>query len=39
MPPSDGDFSDREMWSMVVYIRHLPRAGSLGVPKVYSGSE
>jgi len=39
MPPSDGDFSDREMWSMVVYIRHLPKAGSLGVPKVYSGKE
>ncbi len=39
MPPSDGDFSDREMWAMVVYIRHLPKAGSLGVPKVYSGTE
>jgi mono/diheme cytochrome c family protein len=39
MPPSDGDFSDREMWQMVLYIRHLPKAGSLGVPKVYGGSE
>jgi mono/diheme cytochrome c family protein len=39
MPPSDGDFGDRDMWSMVLYIRHLPKAGSLGVPKVYSGKE
>lgn len=37
MPPSDGDFSDREIWEMVLYIRHLPRAGSLGSPGVYSG--
>ncbi len=37
MPPSSGDFSDREMWEMVLYIRHLPPAGSLGSPKVYSG--
>jgi mono/diheme cytochrome c family protein len=39
MPPSDGEFSDREMWEMVLYIRHLPKAGSLGVPKVYSGEK
>ena len=39
MPPSDGEFSDREMWEMVLYIRHLPAAGSLGSPKVYSGAE
>jgi len=39
MPPSNGDFSDTEMWSMVQYIRHLPKAGSLGAPAVYSGSE
>jgi mono/diheme cytochrome c family protein len=39
MPPSDGDFGNRDMWSMVLYIRHLPPAGSLGVPKVYSGEE
>ena len=37
MPPSDGEFSDREIWEMVLYIRHLPRAGSLGSPSVYSG--
>ena len=38
MPPSNGDFSEKEMWQMVVYIRHLPRLGSLGDPAVYSGS-
>ncbi len=37
MPPSHGEFSDREMWEMVLYIRHLPPAGSLGAPRVYSG--
>ena len=39
MPASNGDFSDREMWEMVLYIRHLPTAGSLGDPAVYSGSK
>ncbi len=39
MPPSNGEFSDREMWEMVLYIRNLPKAGSLGVPKVYSGAK
>lgn len=38
MPPSKGDFSDDDMWQMVLYIRHLPKAGSLGDPPVYSGS-
>jgi mono/diheme cytochrome c family protein len=37
MPPSNGDFSEREMWEMVLYIRHLPPAGSLGSPAVYGG--
>jgi len=37
MPEFSGDFGDRDMWEMVVYIRHLPKAGSLGIPKVYSG--
>ncbi len=37
MPPSAGDFGDRDMWEMVLYIRHLPKKGSLGEPKVYSG--
>lgn len=35
MPPSEGDFSNEEMWQMVLYIRHLPPKGSLGVPSVY----
>jgi mono/diheme cytochrome c family protein len=38
MPPSNGDFSDREMWEMVLYIRHLPKAGTLGDPAVYGGA-
>ena len=37
MPPSNGDFSEKEMWQMVLYIRHLPKAGSLGDPAVYGG--
>ena len=37
MPPSAGDFSDEDMWQMVLYIRHLPAKGSLGVPSIYSG--
>ena len=35
MPPVSGDFSDDDMWRMVVYIRHLPPKGSLGIPAVY----
>lgn len=38
MPPSDGEFSNDEMWRMVLYIRHLPPKGSLGSSAVYSGS-
>jgi mono/diheme cytochrome c family protein len=38
MPPSTGDFGESDMWSLVLYIRHLPKAGSLGIPKVYSGT-
>jgi mono/diheme cytochrome c family protein len=37
MPPSNGDFSEDEMWQMVLYIRHLPPKGSLGEPAVYGG--
>jgi len=36
MPGSRGILSDQEIWSMVVYIRHLPPAGSLGDPEMYS---
>jgi mono/diheme cytochrome c family protein len=37
MPASSGILSDDEIWSIVVYIRHLPPAGSLGEPAMYSG--
>ncbi len=37
MPASRGTLSDEEMWKIVLYIRHLPPAGSLGEPKAYSG--
>jgi mono/diheme cytochrome c family protein len=39
MPASKGILSDEEMWQMVIYIRHLPPAGSLGDPRAYSGDE
>jgi mono/diheme cytochrome c family protein len=39
MPGSKGILSDREIWSIVVYLRHLPAAGSLGEPPMYSGDE
>ena len=39
MPASHGILNDDEMWSIVVYLRHLPPAGSLGEPGVYSGDE
>lgn len=37
MPASRGILSDEEIWSIVLYIRHLPKAGSLGEPPFYSG--
>jgi mono/diheme cytochrome c family protein len=37
MPPAEGVFGDEDMWKMVLYIRHLPKAGSLGEPAVYTG--
>lgn len=39
MPASKGILSDEEIWQIVLYIRHLPKAGSLGDPKAYSGDE
>jgi mono/diheme cytochrome c family protein len=36
MPASKGILTDEEMWSIVLYIRHLPPAGSLGEPPCYS---
>jgi mono/diheme cytochrome c family protein len=35
MPGSRGILSDDEMWSTVLFIRHLPPAGSLGDPPMY----
>lgn len=37
MPASRGILSDEEIWSIVEYLRHLPPAGSLGEPSVYTG--
>jgi mono/diheme cytochrome c family protein len=36
MPGSKNTLSDDEMWSIVLYIRHLPPAGSLGEPEMYT---
>ena len=36
MPGSKGILSDDELWSIIVYIRHLPPAGSQGVPDMYT---
>jgi cytochrome c len=35
MPGSKGILSDDEIWSIVLFIRHLPPAGSLGDPPMY----
>jgi mono/diheme cytochrome c family protein len=35
MPGAKGTLSDDEIWSIVVYLRHLPPAGSLGEPEMY----
>ncbi len=37
MPGSRGILNEDEIWSIVVYIRHLPPPGSLGEPQMYSG--
>jgi mono/diheme cytochrome c family protein len=36
MPGSKGTLSDEEIWSIVVFLRHLPPAGSLGEPEIYT---
>jgi mono/diheme cytochrome c family protein len=36
MPGSKGTLSDDELWSIVIYLRHLPPAGSQGVPEMYT---
>lgn len=39
MPGAKGILTDEEIWSTVVYIRHLPSAGSLGEPPMYCGED
>jgi mono/diheme cytochrome c family protein len=39
MPASKGILTDEEIWSIVVYIRHLPPGGSLGEPAMYSAED
>jgi cytochrome c553 len=36
MPGSKDVLSDDEIWSIVAFLRHLPPAGSLGEPEMYS---
>jgi mono/diheme cytochrome c family protein len=36
MPASRDILSDEETWRIVVFIRHLPPAGSLGEPMMYA---
>jgi mono/diheme cytochrome c family protein len=36
MPGSKGTLSDDELWSIVVFLRHLPPAGSQGIPEMYT---
>ena len=36
MPASKGTLSDDEIWAIVIYLRHLPPAGSAGEPEMYS---
>ena len=36
MPASRGILTDDEIWSIVTYVRNLPRAGSLGEPQAYT---
>jgi mono/diheme cytochrome c family protein len=36
MPGSKGTLSDDELWSIVVFLRHLPSAGSQGIPDMYT---
>ena len=39
MPASKDLLSEEEIWSIVVYLRHLPAKGSLGDPGAYSDEE
>lgn len=35
MPGSKGTLSDDELWSIIVFLRHLPPVGSQGIPEIY----
>ena len=39
MPAARGILTEEEIWSIVLFIRHLPPAGSLGEPPIYSGED
>ncbi len=39
MPASKGTLNDDEIWDIVIYLRHLPPAGSRGEPRVYAGGD
>lgn len=39
MPAWKGILNDDEMWKVVVFLRHLPPKGSLGIPDVYKEEE
>lgn len=39
MPASRGILGDEEIWSIVLWLRHLPPAGSLGEPPAYASGE
>lgn len=36
MPGSKGTLSDDELWSIIIFLRRLPTAGSQGVPELYT---
>jgi mono/diheme cytochrome c family protein len=36
MPGSKGILNDDELWSIVVFLRHLPPAASQGIPDIYT---
>jgi mono/diheme cytochrome c family protein len=36
MPASKGTLSDDEVWAIVIFLRHLPPAGSQGEPEMYT---
>lgn len=38
MPASRDLLHEEEIWSIVLYLRHLPPAGSLGEPALYGGA-